>query len=213
MFSQAFTDLSHSFPISGRKYWFENGRDITPLIKLQFFLCTLLQLEITHFPSTALLFYPERHFHICIKGELKPRELYFFIIIILFIKQMCGCHSVFCWWGSGSSEYAWLFPHHYDKVLSTYNFLWSWWKPRTIGPSRTRHLRPFEPNSASSYTTSKILYNWKCKWKHILASSLAYTIVTSNVLQLKCPSSLLLLNKSHGCLIQCTVFIGCGCLE
>lgn len=118
MFSEAFTDLSHSFPISGSKYWFENGRDITPLIKLQFFFYTLLQMEITNFPSTALLCYPERCFHTYVRGELKLVELYFWYIIIMpFIEQKGRFHSIFYRnLKSGSSKYVWL-PCHFDKVL------------------------------------------------------------------------------------------------
>lgn len=67
------------------------------LDQLTIFSFTLLQLEITHFPSTALLFYPERCFYTYIKGELKLGELYFWLLIIIisFIKQKCQFHSGF----------------------------------------------------------------------------------------------------------------------
>lgn len=54
------------------------------LDQLTIFSFTLLQLEITHFPSTALLFYPERCFYTYIKGELKLGELYFGFLLLLF---------------------------------------------------------------------------------------------------------------------------------
>lgn len=50
MFSVAFADLSHSFPISSSKYQYEKGKDITPLIKLYFFL-------FLHCPSWKLLIF------------------------------------------------------------------------------------------------------------------------------------------------------------
>lgn len=72
MFSEAFTDLRLSFPISGSKYQNEKGKDITPLIKsfsFFFLIFTLPQLEITHFPKTTFIFYLERHFYTCRQDE------------------------------------------------------------------------------------------------------------------------------------------------
>lgn len=85
MFSEAFTDLSHSFPISGSKYRYENGKDITALIKLYFFL-------FLHYPSWKLLISLTQLWSSTQKDTSthaeKMRELYFwFIVTISFITQ------------------------------------------------------------------------------------------------------------------------------
>lgn len=84
MFSEAFTDLSHSFPISGSKYRYEKGKDITPLIKLYFLFL--------HYPSWKLLIFLTQLWSSTQKDTSahaeKMRELYFwFIVTISFIKQ------------------------------------------------------------------------------------------------------------------------------
>lgn len=132
-----------------------------------------------------MLFYPERYFHTFIKGELKLGELYrWFIIIIILLSKSVGFVQFFTgednFWSlkSRSSKYRWL---HKIRCGAPTTF------SENSGPSRICHLRSL---SQSFWTKIWLqlhnvqdLYSRKCKWRHILASCLAYILIVRCILQ------------------------------
>lgn len=136
-----------------------------------------------------MLFYPERYFHACIKGELKLGELYcWFIIIIILLSKSVDFVQFFTgednFWSlkSRSSKYRWL---HKIRCGAPTALL------RTLGPSKICHLRPLSKTFWTKIWLQlhniQDLYSRKCKWRHILASCLAYILIVRCILQVNLP--------------------------